>query len=234
MYLPTLDLTLKPTSWLDTKILPYDRRLVNLKLETMPNLDLSKSERTQERILEAATKEFAAFGIAGGRVDRIAKAAKANKSLIYDYFGSKEQLFRAVLERHLIDVYRTVHFNAEDLPGYAIGLFDFAMDHPDLMRLVMWNGLEQRPEWPLDDMSSLATQVEEVRKAQAKNSVSNAYPPDFLLTLIITLASAWTAANPFGMSITPDAGKRRTSLKTALSNAVRQLCELQEYEKVGT
>jgi AcrR family transcriptional regulator len=190
----------------------------------MRNQELTKSERTQERILAAATEEFAAYGIAGGRVDRIAKAAKANKSLIYEYFGSKEGLFRAVLERHLKDVYRTVHFSAADLPAYAVGLFDFAMDHPHLMRLVMWNGLEQRPDWPLDDTSSLAAQVEEIRSAQAESRVAKGYPPDFLLTLIVTLASAWTAANPFGISITPDAAAHRASLRRAIEDAVRKLC----------
>jgi len=189
----------------------------------MSDTELTKSERTRERILTAATEEFAAYGIAGGRVDRIANTAKANKSQIYDYFGNKEQLFQAVLKRHLSDVYQTVHFNAADLPGYAAGLFDFAMDHPHLMRLVMWNGLEQRPKWPLDDTSSLDAQVEEIRSAQSEGRIANRYSPDFLLTLIITLASAWTAANPFGMSITPDAQERRSSLRGGLSNAVGQL-----------
>jgi len=189
----------------------------------MEKVELTKAERTQERILQAATDEFAAYGIAGGRVDRIALAARANKALIYSYFGNKEQLFRAVLERSLADVYSTVRFTADDLPGYAAGLFDFAMDHPHLMRLVMWNGLEQRRDWPLDGTSSLATQVAKIQSAQAEGRVANRYPPDFLLTLIITLASAWTAANPFGMSITPDAAEQRSSLRTALSNAVSQL-----------
>jgi AcrR family transcriptional regulator len=190
----------------------------------MSQQELTKSERTRERILEAATEEFAAYGIAGGRVDRIAQAAKANKSLIYDYFGSKEQLFQAVLERHLKDVYRAVHFSADDLPGYAVGLFDFAMDHPHVMRLVMWNGLEPRPEWPLDDALSFAAQVEEIRRAQAGSWVTKEYPPDFLLTLIVTVASAWTAANPFGTSITLDADEHRAPLRRAIERAVRKLC----------
>lgn len=191
----------------------------------MPAKELSKSDRTRERILESATEEFAAFGIAGGRVDRIARTAKANKSQIYEYFGNKEQLFQAVLERHLKDVYQIIHFDPRDLPGYAAMLFDFAMDHPHLMRLVMWNGLEQRRDWPLEETSSLANQVAGIRGAQANGHVAADYPADFLLTMIITLASAWTAANPFGMSITPDAIRRRSSLRVSISNAVQQLSQ---------
>jgi AcrR family transcriptional regulator len=41
------------------------------------------SAATKERLLAAATDEFAAHGIAGARVDRIAAAARANKQLIY-------------------------------------------------------------------------------------------------------------------------------------------------------
>jgi AcrR family transcriptional regulator len=56
------------------------------------------AEATKARILAAATAEFARSGFAGARVDRIARAAKANKQMIYHYFGSKERLFAAVLE----------------------------------------------------------------------------------------------------------------------------------------
>jgi len=57
------------------------------------------ADRSQGEILEAATAEFAEFGLGGARVDRIAERAGVNKRLIYYYFGSKEDLFLAVLER---------------------------------------------------------------------------------------------------------------------------------------
>ena len=50
------------------------------------------------RILEAAKQEFAAHGLAGARVDRIASKAGANKRMLYYYFGNKDDLFLAVLE----------------------------------------------------------------------------------------------------------------------------------------
>jgi AcrR family transcriptional regulator len=55
-------------------------------------------ERTKARILEAATEEFARYGLGGARVDRIAERAGANKRMLYYYFGSKEDLFLAALE----------------------------------------------------------------------------------------------------------------------------------------
>lgn len=50
------------------------------------------------RILEAAKQEFAAHGIGGARVDRIARKAGANKRMLYYHVGNKEDLYLAVLE----------------------------------------------------------------------------------------------------------------------------------------
>ena len=55
--------------------------------------------RTQGDILEVATAEFAANGYAGARVDEIAARTRTTKRMIYYYFGSKEGLYLAVLER---------------------------------------------------------------------------------------------------------------------------------------
>jgi AcrR family transcriptional regulator len=70
--------------------------------------DLAKAKRTLRwqrdpegmriRILEAAKKEFAAHGIGGARVDRIAAKAGANKRMLYYHVGKKDELYLAVLE----------------------------------------------------------------------------------------------------------------------------------------
>jgi AcrR family transcriptional regulator len=57
------------------------------------------AERTQQALLTAAEAEFASKGLAGARVDVIAEQAAANKRMLYYYFGSKEDLYLAVLER---------------------------------------------------------------------------------------------------------------------------------------
>ncbi|MGO4431698.1 TetR/AcrR family transcriptional regulator, partial [Streptomyces sp. MCAF7] len=51
----------------------------------------------RERILRAATEEFAEHGFSGARINRIAEAANLNKQLIYHYFDSKDGLYAAVL-----------------------------------------------------------------------------------------------------------------------------------------
>lgn len=54
---------------------------------------------TKESILIAATEEFSNYGLTGARVDAIAARTRTAKRMIYYYFGSKEELFNAVLER---------------------------------------------------------------------------------------------------------------------------------------
>ena len=53
---------------------------------------------TRQRILDAARSEFSQHGYSGGRIDRIARNACANVQMIYRYFGSKDDLYLAVLE----------------------------------------------------------------------------------------------------------------------------------------
>src|SRR5512144_584868 len=55
-------------------------------------------ERTRQKILQAATEEFARYGLGGARVDRIAERAGANKRMLYYYFRDKDNLFLAALE----------------------------------------------------------------------------------------------------------------------------------------
>ena len=59
------------------------------------------ADSARDRLLESATQEFAEKGFAGARVNDIAAAASINKQLVYHYFGSKDNLYSAVLERAL-------------------------------------------------------------------------------------------------------------------------------------
>jgi TetR/AcrR family transcriptional regulator len=54
-------------------------------------------ESSKQRLLTAAAAEFAARGFAGANVDRIARAARLNKAMIYYHFKSKAALYREIL-----------------------------------------------------------------------------------------------------------------------------------------
>ncbi|WP_153102210.1 TetR family transcriptional regulator [Paraburkholderia hayleyella] len=100
-------------------------------------------EGTRRRILLAAAEEFAKGGLSGARVDQIARRAETNERMLYYYFGSKEQLFTAVLE-HTFGVLNEAE-RALDLDGLAPieaitrlahFVWDFYRDHPELVRLL--------------------------------------------------------------------------------------------------
>ncbi len=100
-------------------------------------------ERTKRDILAVATKEFADHGLSGARVDAIAARTRTTKRAIYYYFGSKEALYIAVLEKAYGDI-RAVEagLHLEDLePEAAIRkLVDYTItyheENPDFARLV--------------------------------------------------------------------------------------------------
>ena len=95
--------------------------------------------RNQERILKAATEEFARFGLGGARVDRIAARAGANKRMLYYYYGNKEDLFLAVLEA------RYAHIRRAEL-----GLHLLDLDPVQGMRRMVeftWNYYLRHPEF---------------------------------------------------------------------------------------
>jgi AcrR family transcriptional regulator len=188
---------------------------------------MGKAEATRERILEAAMAEFSAYGVAGARVDRIARTAGCNKNLIYVYFESKEKLFTTVLEKHLLRVYEELAFTPDDLPGYAGRMFDYTMAHPDLMRLMAWSNLEQQVVDPASRGEVHSGKVAGVAEAQNNGKANPAFPPAFLLTTVMTVATAWTAANPFGTSFAPDAPKDPDALRKNIVEVITLISQPQ-------
>ncbi len=101
------------------------------------------SAETRDRILDAAEQAFADHGLAGARVAAIAEAADANKAMLYYYFGSKDGLYTAVLER-VVDSIVTMAdaaLVASDAPpeqrllAFIEGYRDFLSSRPKLVRL---------------------------------------------------------------------------------------------------
>jgi AcrR family transcriptional regulator len=99
--------------------------------------------RTRSKILDAATVEFARYGLGGARVDRIAQRAGANKRMLYYYFGSKEALFLAALEESYADI-RTAERDLdlehrdprEALKRLVEFTWKYYLEHPEFMTLL--------------------------------------------------------------------------------------------------
>jgi len=186
---------------------------------------MRNAEATKERILEAALAEFSAHGIAGARVDRIARTARCNKNLIYIYFEDKETLFTTVLLKHLMRIHEEQPFTPDDLPGFAGKVFDWAMANPDLMRLIAWSALEQKAQGPPERVAALEGKARSLAAAQKAGRVGTAFPPGFLVTAILSLATAWSATGPFGSPFDQKATRRKAELRRSIIEAVHLLAE---------
>src|SRR5215203_5400094 len=100
-------------------------------------------ERTRQDILNVATEEFASAGFSGARVDMIAERTRTSKRMIYYYFGSKEGLYLAALEKVYGEL-RAAEMSldaAPESPADALRrlielTFDYQQAHPEFVRLV--------------------------------------------------------------------------------------------------
>jgi AcrR family transcriptional regulator len=151
---------------------------------------------TRARLLGAARDEFAAFGIAGARVDRIAAEAASNKAQIYHYFGSKEQLFDAVFAVVVDEVVRELPLDAGDLPGHAARLAEYYEQHPDALRLVTWQRLERSTGPQAVAVNASTAAIAEIAQAQADGRLSDRYPADVLLHAVLHIAALWARTSP--------------------------------------
>lgn len=102
------------------------------------------ADATRADILRVAATEFSAKGLAGARIDEIAEKTRSSKRMIYYYFGSKEELYRAVLEQSyggIREAEADRHFEEmpalEALRAHVEHTLDYHLAHPEFVRLVM-------------------------------------------------------------------------------------------------
>ena len=182
----------------------------------------SAGEASRRRLLKAATAEFAAYGIAGARVDRICVTAQVNKAQMYAYFGNKDQLFDAVLREHTQMIVDTVPLHGDDLPGYAVGLYDSYVEHPELVRLATWARLERTPSGPLFDMDSGpdAVKTRTIREAQRNRRIVDSMDAADVLSLLTAMSMTWSPASAMIAATRTDPRSDHERRRAALRESV--------------
>jgi AcrR family transcriptional regulator len=176
---------------------------------------------TRARILDAAAAEFASFGIAGARVDRIAANAGANKAMLYRYFGSKDELFDAVFTAHVVAFVDAVQFDVTDLASYAGRLFDSYQDQAQTLRLTHWYQLERPDDIPLRVIvDSNDRKLTAIAQSQSAGLLTTRYSAIELLTLVRGIAMAWDNLTP---ELGREAPQSRETRRALVVNAVRHL-----------
>ena len=154
------------------------------------NCTTRNPERTRERILAAALKEFAAKGFAGARVDVIARRAAINKRMLYHYFHDKEGLFRAVLRRKISERQALLEAASGEPADTLPCWFAANCKDADLVRLLEWEALQSAGKKVIDEKArcaAAARAVKRIREQQARGQVSDELDAQHTLLAMVSL-----------------------------------------------
>lgn len=175
----------------------------------------------RDTILSAARSEFAQYGLAGGRIDRIARAADASKERLYAHFGDKETLFRGVVSADAAEFFAAVKLRPDAVPEFVGDIYDLACRRPEHLRMMTWASLEglALDPLPLEGRQAVAARdIATIEAAQAAGYVDAAWRPMDLLVLLFGVALAW-AQSPHPDAVTADpavvAARRATAVEAA-------------------
>ena len=189
------------------------------------------TEGTRRRLKEAATAEFAQHGPDGTTMARIAERAGINKERLYKYFGDKQALFEAVLTYELDKLAASVSpikVGLEDIGEFAGRTFDYQAAHPELVRLLLWEGLSGRVADETNRTAHYKHKAEAYATAQRDGILDGEMDAGHLVFLIIGLAAWWISAPQLARMITgaddsdpAEHARRRASVVTAAERLAR-------------
>jgi AcrR family transcriptional regulator len=140
---------------------------------------------------------LALHGVAGARIDRVAKEAGVSKERLYAYFDDKQGLFDEVIGIGIRRIHRAVGIADGDLVAYAGRLAEYFFAHPADVRLLSWIRLDEQCERAFTTYEAAdraAEGAEVVRRAQQAGLVDPNWDPGELLRLILAVATYWAGA----------------------------------------
>lgn len=164
------------------------------------------TEGTRRRLQEAATVEFAEHGPDGTTMTRIAERAGVNKERLYAYFGDKRALWEAVLTAELDRLAAAVRLTGaglDDLGEFAGATFDFHAAHPQLARLLQWEGLVGgEPAAAEPRGAHYREKVERFAEAQRAGVLDPSLDAGHVVFALIALAAWWQTVPQLAAMIT--------------------------------
>lgn len=182
------------------------------------------TEETKRKLKVAAIEEFAAHGPDGTTMSQIGRRAGINKERLYNYFGSKSDLFALVLADELNRLAAAVPIDRidgpDDVGDYAAAVYEYHCAHPNLSRLLIWEGLAGLPTVP-DEASRTAYyahKADAFRAAQARGVIDDTIPAESLTFLVIAMAGWWHAVPQMARMLHPNgAADPREAVRAAAS-----------------
>jgi TetR/AcrR family transcriptional regulator len=193
-----------------------------------------ESRDYRQEILQAAIAEFSDKGFSGARVDTIAARAKANKQLIYYYYGNKVGLYEAVLET-------MIEHTAEQLDSHGEHerVSDAVKTHvenllngsPEWIRFWLWEALEETPSQrrrESERRTAWARWVDEFARAQKRGEISKKYDPKMLalaVNSIIVMPYMTPAVGRLIVGLEPSSDAFLQQQLTLLSDLLKSLAK---------
>jgi AcrR family transcriptional regulator len=184
-------------------------------------------EDVRHRILIAARSEFATHGLAGARIDRVAKEAHASKERLYAHFTDKVALFDAVLELNGAEFFGAVTLNPDRPAAFVGELFDHAVASPEHIRMLTWARLEGRDEFFQAGNPGALANLAALREAQSRGTVDASWDAELLLALLFSTGLAWAQSpKPFlRNATTAQLAKQRAAALEAADRLLRSPAE---------
>jgi AcrR family transcriptional regulator len=186
-------------------------------------------EGTQRRLREAALVEFAANGYDGTTVAAIAARSGVNKERLYSYFGDKRALWEVVLTTELERLAAAVELTGaglDDVGAFAGATYDYHAAHPELGRLLQWEGLQHDPPARVEVRTAhYREKVARFREAQRDGMLDSELEPAHLVFALIALAAWWQTVPQLAEMITgagpADEGERAARRRFVVEAARR-------------
>ncbi|MFF3334157.1 hypothetical protein ACFYWX_32200 [Streptomyces sp. NPDC002888] len=125
-----------------------------------------------------------------------------------------------------VDLASAAPVDPDDIEGWIDRLLDYHAAHPELLRLLFWEGLEYgNAELPdeTERQDHYARKVAAIEDGQARGVITDAIPPRDLLFLLTALAN-WAAVVPQMKRILAGGGEAdRERLRASIKEAARRL-----------
>ena len=148
---------------------------------------LRDAERSRAALLDAAQIEFADHGLAGARVDDIAARAGLNKQLISYYFGGKQGLYNAIIERWYAQE-REFDAPGTTLVDLVLRYLQSGYDGQHLQRMFLRETLDQDPTTVAYEPDS--AEVAGLRERQQAGEIAAELDPAFVLLFLPAMVAS--------------------------------------------
>ena len=172
-----------------------------------------RRHQTIDRILQAATKEFAEAGFAGARVDEIAKSAGVNKATLYYHIGDKKALYAQVVHHLFGNAVEQFNLNITatqspegNLKAFIQTIAGMVDRHPEVAAIMLReqaSGGKHFPEMVAQDLAQIIGILTEILDAGVRSGTFRETVPFIVHMMIIGAIVLFKMTAPIRAKLAP-------------------------------